>query len=524
MKKTLRPYQQKGNDDIAAAYASGKRKLIYQLPTGGGKTITACSLINRFASAMPSKKIIFAVHRDELLKQFRRSYFEQFDVAPQPIIAGNAYRDPNTQIYVTMVETANNRLKKSTKWFGDVGLVVIDEAHIGNFKKLFPHFEDTDPLIIGLTATPISSSKKHPLKELYQDIITSIDIPDLISQGALVPNKTYHIKGQVSAADLKIKAGEFDSFQMSNEFSKNKHIQNCVKGYEDHALGKKTIIFNCSVEHSLLVTDAFTHAGYNGRHLDGEMPAAERESILKWFKETPDAILCNIGILTAGFDEPSIEAVIMNRATLSLPLWLQCTGRGSRPFTFPDGRIKDHFVIIDLGGNAVRHGDWSRERDWADIFHNPPQPGKGDGAAPVKICESCGYMAYASARKCPECGELFPFEETQYDRGSVEFELLSDNIDIPQMVTAAQQSGQNPYKTIHQLKKSIISQAKEIGQSLNDTIAYNLLDLYQMKVKEWCRLNGKDYNQWHKDTTAVWFFEALEKECGYIKPTLKIAL
>lgn len=515
--KTLRPYQQTGNDNIAAAYASGLMRLIFQLPTGGGKTITASALIHRFCQAMPDKKVLFIVHRDELLTQFRKAYAGQYGVFPEAIVSGVSYRNPNSQVYVTMVETANNRLKKSPNWFGDVGLVVIDEAHIGNFKKIHQYFPDT--LIVGLTATPISSSKKHPLKEQYQEIICSTDIPDLIQIGALVPNKTFHIKGQVSAAELKVKNGEFDAFEMSREYSKSKHIMNCVKGYEDHAKGEKTIVFNCSVEHSQMVTQAFIDAGYNARHLDGEMPEAERAEILKWFAATPDAILCNIGILTAGFDEPSIKCVIMNRATLSLPLWLQCTGRGSRPF-----ENKDFFIILDLGGNALRHGDWSTPRDWHFIFHNPPKPGKlkADGAVPVKLCEQCDAIISLQARVCTFCGAEQSQKAPQYDKASVEFELISSSINITGIVEQVQQRGANPYGAIHAVKQIIVQQAKDSQTGMNDTIAYNLLELYQEKVKEWCHMNGKNYDQWHKDITSSWFFDELRKQFQYEKPVLNI--
>jgi DNA or RNA helicases of superfamily II len=59
------------------------------------------------------------------------------------------------------------------------------------------------------------------------------------------------------------------------------------------------------------------------RHLDSTMDAETRKERLKWLKITPNAVLCNVGILTTGFDEPTIEVVILYRATTSLPLFLQ---------------------------------------------------------------------------------------------------------------------------------------------------------------------------------------------------------
>ena len=92
----------------------------------------------------------------------------------------------------------------------------------------------------------------------------------------------------------------------------------------------------------------------------------ERKDILQWFKETPDAILTSVGILTTGFDEPTVESIILNRATRSLTLYFQMIGRGSRILPH-----KDTFTVIDLGNNLARFGRWDEEIDWQAIFRSP---------------------------------------------------------------------------------------------------------------------------------------------------------
>ena len=87
---------------------------------------------------------------------------------------------------------------------------------------------------------------------------------------------------------------------------------------------------------------------------------------MKWFKHTPDAILTSVGILTTGFDEPTVETIIINRATKSLTLYFQMIGRGSR--LLPN---KKEFTIIDLGNNAARFGLWDAPVDWQHIFKSP---------------------------------------------------------------------------------------------------------------------------------------------------------
>ena len=91
--------------------------------------------------------------------------------------------------------------------------------------------------------------------------------------------------------------------------------------YEEVSLKKKTLIFNNGINTSREVYYTFKKAGYDIRHLDNTTSKQERKDILKWFKETPNGILTSVSILTTGFDEPSVESVILNRATRSLTLF-----------------------------------------------------------------------------------------------------------------------------------------------------------------------------------------------------------
>lgn len=503
--KQLRPYQQKAIDSIARLYGEGVQNIVFQLATGGGKTVSFAGLVNRYMQRQ-KRRVLIVVHRDELLKQARRTLYDWHGIIAEPIIAGVRVC-PMSQVMIGMVETVNNRLKKNENWFGDVGLLIIDECHLGNFRKLHPYFSSA--LTIGFTATPISASKKQPLKDDFQGIVCGIDIPELIDQGALVPNRTYHIKN-INRKSLTIKNGEFDDRIMGEKMSGTKHVANCIKGYTQHGLNTKTLIFNCNVAHSKVVCAAFLAAGYGARHVDGTASPTERSDALKWFEETPNAILNNVGILTTGFDSPATQTVIVNRATMSLPLWLQMTGRGSRPYAG-----KPYFTIIDMGGNALYHGDWCAARDWADIFHDPEPPGPSGGVAPVKCCVSCEAIIHASVRVCPFCGALNEQVAT-YDDIDAEFEMLTTSrplqVDVAATIKASE--GKNPYYALHQIKHTIIGTAlyQWKVKTMSDGMAYKLLEMYQGKVKEWCKANGKKYNEWHKTVSATWFFDELKKK------------
>jgi type I site-specific restriction endonuclease len=126
------------------------------------------------------------------------------------------------------------------------------------------------------------------------------------------------------------------------------------------------LIFNNGINTSISVYYAFRQAGLPIMHLDNTATKKQRRQILDWFHETPDAILTSVSILTTGFDEPTIDTILLNRATKSLTLYYQMVGRGSRILN-----NKSKFTIIDLGNNLYRFGPWGADLDWQLIFKSP---------------------------------------------------------------------------------------------------------------------------------------------------------
>lgn len=501
---TLEGYQENGVLGVGKKLAAGIKNIIFQLATGGGKTVVFSAICHRY-TGKAKKSVLILVHRKELLQQTRRTLYNGFGIVSQPIIAGMK-TIPYAPVYVGMVESVNRRIDQIRN---HVGLVIIDECHIANFNKVHQHFPYQ--YIIGFTATPLAASKKDPLKNYYQDIVCGVDIPDLIKLNKVKPerglcqNLTFNPKDTVSRSELKIKNGEFDEGLMALNFSKPKHVQNTVTAYEKYAPGSKMIVFNCNIDHSLKVTAAFRDKGYNARHVDGETPQAEREAIFQWFKVTPGAILCNVGIATTGFDEPTIEAVMVNRSTMSLPLWLQMCGRGGRPTL-----AKNAFFIIDMGGNALAHGDWCDPRNWEDIFFNPPKPGDGKGNAPVKDCPQCDAIVAAQARVCPCCGFEFPKKPEEMEKELEEFVIITKGIDVKAVIE--NNKHRKEYYPFFQIGETLAKNAKNVVPTMTDDTAYFMLAQYDTKAKEWCAEVGKKYNKWHQDRAKEHLFLKLREK------------
>ena len=337
--------------------------ILYQLPTGGGKTVVFSEIAKRYIEKN-KKKVVVLTHRIELSAQTSKM-LTGFGVNNK--IINSEVKELKDQdefmCFVAMVETLNNRLQEEKVEINNIGLVIIDEAHYNSFRKLFKYFEHS--VILGVTATPLSSNIKLPMKDNYQKLIVGESIEALIKKKFLAQANMYNYDVSLQSLKLGI-SGDYTVKSSDELYGNQSMLGKLLTAYNEIAKGTKTLIFNNGINTSLYVYETFKKAGYNIRHLDNKNNATERREILDWFSNTPDAILTSVSILTTGFDEPTVETIMLNRATRSLTLYFQMIGRGSR--VLPN---KSEFSVIDLGNNVARFGMWSAPIDWQEIFHFP---------------------------------------------------------------------------------------------------------------------------------------------------------
>ncbi|KRP25859.1 MAG: DEAD/DEAH box helicase, partial [Cryomorphaceae bacterium BACL22 MAG-120619-bin32] len=204
-----------------------------------------------------------------------------------------------------------------------------------------------------------------PMYENYHELFVGESIQHLIDSGYLAKANMYSYN--VGLTSLEVGAnGDYTVKSSEDLYSNSDMLYKLVSAYEETVKDKKTLIFNNGINTSIQVFQAFKKAGYPIAHLDNTNTKKERELILRWFHKTPNAIITSVSILTTGFDEPSIEAIILNRATKSLTLYYQMIGRGSRIFG-----NKINFEVIDLGNNFYRFGAWGADLDWQKMFRSP---------------------------------------------------------------------------------------------------------------------------------------------------------
>jgi superfamily II DNA or RNA helicase len=364
-KKELYPFQKNVVNKIITKLEEegGNFNLLFQLPTGGGKTVIFSNIAREYI-AKTQKKVLILTHRIELCIQTSKQ-LTALGVKNKVINSlVKKLEDQNEhQSYTAMVETLNNRLQENNKFIENVGLVIVDEAHNNSFRKIFQYFNDIN--ILGVTATPLSSNKALPLKDNYDHLIVGESIKSLIENQYLSNAETYTY--DVNLHGLKIGVnGDFTVSSSDKVYSNYFMQEKLLFAYEEVAIGKKTLIFNSGIESSRAVYDLFNKNNYKVRHLDSTFSDTDRKDILKWFKVTDGAVLTSVGILTTGFDEPTVESIILNRATRSLTLYHQMIGRGSRILA-----NKNSFQVIDLGNNVRRFGYWQEYIDWQDAFNFP---------------------------------------------------------------------------------------------------------------------------------------------------------
>lgn len=386
---TLRPYQQSFADAVVLNLAK-YQKVIACAATGSGKTKTFIYLAHRAQSK--GKTVLVLTESSKI-----------YDQLTAELKAGNinaAVKDTFIEpgnIYIAMAQTLVRRPKMVSHFtsFGKELLVITDEAHIGTPTKLLLNFPES--YHIGFTATPDWRSAKH-LPILYNACVVGPQPEELVNSGHLVSYQHF-ARVLVDFDTLKIGNGEFTEESQEAAFETRKVYDGLVNDLRRIPY-KKAIIFCASIKHCEQVYKMLAQEGIPAIPVHSKIDKSTQSYNMATFKDGPINICVSVGILTKGWDFPPLDLVILNRATTSLPLYMQMIGRGSRPY-----QGKDIFTVIDYGNNYSRHGLWDAEVDWSKKWKE--QKKKKEGVAPVKLCPKCEYINPASASICKNCGHIF---------------------------------------------------------------------------------------------------------------------
>ncbi|NEO59212.1 MAG: DEAD/DEAH box helicase [Moorea sp. SIO4G2] len=354
---------------IFKQWQSGNRRVMAQLPTGGGKSLCIGSLVKFFIDQ--EGKVLVIAHRKELIVQLSET-LEQVTGLPVGRIKAGIPPSPECRIQVASIQTIVRRTP-----FPEADLVIVDEAH-HSASKSYTDVTNSYPqsFIAGFTATP-TRTDGHGFLVTYDALVKGVSTSWLIERGHLSKFKVYG-GVTIDTNGLKISMGDYQKGVL--EERSMAIVGDVVPAWKQYAEGKKTIVFAVGVEHSEAIAQAYNDAGYKAEHLDAKTPALEREQALERFKNGETTILVNCGLFGEGFNLPCIEVVQICRPTKSKIIHFQQLGRALRP-----AEGKDHAIIIDHSENWRYHGLPDTLVEWS----LKPIPLRGSAFATK--CSCCGH-------------------------------------------------------------------------------------------------------------------------------------
>jgi superfamily II DNA or RNA helicase len=344
----LRPYQQEAIEAISAAALDGITRPLVALPTGTGKTVIFSHLLVRRAAPA-----LVLAHRDELIRQA----VDKLLMVNPDFEIGVVKAEENqvaAPVVVGSVQTLarQNRLEQLVPGFNTV---IVDEGHhavADSYQRILEHvgsFAIDGPLTIGFTATP-ERGDKVGLGQVWQRIVYQQSMLGMIGQGYLSDLRAMRISLKADLDTVHTRHGDFIDSELESALLNADAPEHIVAAYQAHAPDRKALVFTPTVRMAHCVADAFQKAGIAAEGLDGTTPMDVRHDILARLHSGETRVVCNCAVLTEGFDEPSIDCIVIARPTKSKPLYIQMVGRGTR--TYPG---KKDCLVLDVVGVTRRH-------------------------------------------------------------------------------------------------------------------------------------------------------------------------
>ncbi|MHB1525033.1 MAG: DEAD/DEAH box helicase [Candidatus Dormibacteria bacterium] len=403
----LRPYQQEAVASIEKAFADGVRRQLVSLPTGTGKTVVFAEVIRR----RQGRALVIA-HRDELIRQ---AVDKLHAVAPGLAVgvvkAGEDETD--AQVVVASIQTLQREARR-TRLGGGFTTIVVDEAHHSaapSYRGVlarFGSFDRDDLLTLGVTATPERGDRQR--LECFPTLVYERDLVEMMREGYLADLRAVQVSITADLDKVTLTHGDFAAEALGKAMREAAAPELVARAYKDFAPNRRALIFTPTVALAHETAAAMTASGVTASALDGTTPIDERRGVLAQLRQGGLQALANCAVLTEGFDEPSIDCIVMARPTKSRQLYLQMVGRGTRPYPG-----KPDCLILDLVGVSHRH----KLLTAATLF-DLPKGAFGQGAHSLT-----GILDAQEAEAQPE-GELVAFRVDLFQRSDLRWRVLPD--------------------------------------------------------------------------------------------------
>jgi superfamily II DNA or RNA helicase len=391
--------------DAARAQTAAHGNTLVALPVGAGKTAVAGFFIGGEAAAQPASRFLVLQHTDELIEQNRSTIGRVAGLFASVV---KAERDDwSGQVVFGSVQTLARTARRAR--MGAISHLVIDECHRAaaeSYQSIIADARARNPnlKLLGLSATPERGDGRS-LRKTFSNIAFHLPVSALISQGILVPPRTFTIDVGISDDLDRVGAtgGDFDMDAAAKVLNRAVVNEAVVEHWRERASDRRTIAFCATVAHAEAVADAFRTAGITAETVTGEMPSKERAALLARFDRGEVQVITNCMVLTEGFDSQPVGCIVVLRPMLHRGTFVQAIGRGLRkvdPERFP-GVVKTDCVVLDFAGAALRHGS---------IEHDGTLPEEEDeeaGKRAYKICPACDTEVPIGTLACLFCGHVW---------------------------------------------------------------------------------------------------------------------
>lgn len=341
MKFTLRPYQEEAVKKLLWSQQFPEADVCV-LPTGAGKSLVIADMAHKLNQPVlilqPSKEIL----EQNVAKM--KTYVEDSEIGIYSASAGR--KDFGFFTFATI-----QSIYKKPSEFAHFRQVIIDECHAVNPKNLDGMFTTFlanigSPKVVGFTATPYRQDQMYIRNEFgglethtttkiitrikqrfWHRIMYNVNSEDLIRQGYLVPLKyldksiIHHsqIPTNISKSDFNLEA-----YEQKIESKFDEILEGIFFGQE---LGRSVLVFCSSVDQAKRLQSVVP----DSKVVTAKTPKKERTDIIEGFRNRRTQTVFNVGVLTTGFDHPSLDCIILLRPTRSIGLYYQMLGRGVRP-------------------------------------------------------------------------------------------------------------------------------------------------------------------------------------------------
>lgn len=340
----LRPYQSEAIAAIREQWQSGKRRTLLVLPTGAGKTIVFCKLTEELVRT--GQRVLIMAHRGELLDQAADKLYKATGLRSATEKAEETCLGSWFRVTVGSVQSLQRpkRLEQFAPDYFDT--IIVDEAHhclSDGYQRVLQHFEGAN--VLGVTATPDRGDMRN-LGQYFESLAYEYTMVRAIREGYLSPIKAETIPLKLDISAVSVQSGDFKLGDLGTAL--DPYLHSIAEEMQTRCMNRKTVVFLPLVKTSQKFRDILNEAGFRAAEVNGE--SADRAEVLQDFAEGKYNVLCNSMLLTEGWDDPSVDCIVVLRPTKVRSLYCQMVGRGTR--LYPG---KDHLLLLDFLWHTERH-------------------------------------------------------------------------------------------------------------------------------------------------------------------------